>query len=699
MMAYLNDQYGYTEINIAVKKRFLVIFFLLLSLILHAKNISSSDLPEMYRKWLEEEVVYIITKTEKAVFLKLETDRERDMFIGAFWRQRDPTSGTPENENKREHYRRFNYANQHFRPGGWRSDMGRVYIILGEPRNIHRHASYTKVYPIEIWFYQQAPRGGLPPNFNVVFFEKRGAGEYVLYSPLNDGPQSLLTSYQGHPYDYLEAYEILNDYNSFLAQVSISLIPGEDTTPAQPSMVSDMLLQRIDRVPMLEVEDIYAEKFLKFKDIVEVEYSANYIGNDNLVQVITDDARTSFVNYFIGLNRLSINQYEDRYYADIEINGMVTTQSGEVVYQFEKNYPLRMDLEQFEKIRDSSFAVYDTFPLIPGDYKFSLLLKNKSSKEFTSFEKEISIIQETDGLFMTPLLLAYDLKPQNTSSSIIPFRIKEGQLICHPGNIFTRNDILYVSFQLHGLNDSLQESGKIVFTFYKIFPSEEEFLNVIKRAADFAEEKGNILQEFALRDFPTSDYKLVVTLYDQNEQPVLTDSQFISISLQAQIARPQIFSKVASTANEALVPYITGIQFLNKGEVREGCRLLELAYYRNPTVIDFAVGLSRAYILSKQYGKVEAVLSPFHEGENPQFEVLFLLAESKKNLNQYDEAINLYRDIIIKFGLRIDILNSLGYCYYQVGNKAEARAAWEKSIEINPEQPNIKKMLDSIKKE
>ena len=66
---------------------------------------------------------------------------------------------------------------------------------------------------------------------------------------------------------------------------------------------------------------------------------------------------------------------------------------------------------------------------------------------------------------------------------------------------------------------------------------------------------------------------------------------------------------------------------------------------------------------------------------------------------QYDEAIKLYMDIIIKFGLRIDILNSLGFCYHQIGNMAEARTAWEKSIEINSEQPDIKKMLDSIKKE
>ena len=697
-MSHLNDQQSYTQIYMTMTKRFLIIFFSLFLLTLHAKNKSPSDLPEMYRKWLEEEVVYIITKTEKAVFLKLESDRERNMFIEAFWKQRDPTPGSPENENKTEHYRRFNYANQHFRPGGWRSDMGKVYIILGEPLYIQRHTSYTKVYPMEIWSYQQAPRGGLPPNFNVVFYDKRGAGEYVLYSPLNDGPQSLLIAYQENPYDYLKAYEILNDYNSFLAQVSISLIPGEDTTPSQPSMVSDMLLQRIDRVPKLEVEDIYAEKFLKFRDIVEVEYTANYMGNDHLVQVITDDTRTSFVSYFIGLKRLSVNQHEDQFYTDIEINGMVTTQSGEIVYQFEKNYPLRMDLEQFEKIRNSSFAIYDTFPLIPGDYKFSLLLKNKTSKEFTSFEKDIAIIQETYSLSMTPFLLAYDLKPQNVSSSIIPFRIKEGQLICHPGNTFTKDDNLYVSFQLHGLNNSLQESGKIAFTFYKIIPREEEFLNVTRRVADFAEERGNVLQEFALRDFPTSNYKLVVTLYDKNDQPVLTDSRFLSVSHQAKIARPQIFSKVTSTANEAMVPYITGMQFLNKGDVGEGTRLLEYAYRRNPAVIDFAVGLSRAYILSKQYEKVGAVLAPFSETENPQFEVLFFLAEAKKNLSQYDEAITLYRDIIIKFGLRIDILNSLGYCYYQAGDETEARTAWEKSMEINPEQPDIQKMLDSIKK-
>jgi len=72
----------------------------------------AADLPERYRQWLEEEVVYIITPKEREVFLKLQTDRERDIFIEAFWKQRDPNPSSPQNEFRDEHYRRLNYANQ-----------------------------------------------------------------------------------------------------------------------------------------------------------------------------------------------------------------------------------------------------------------------------------------------------------------------------------------------------------------------------------------------------------------------------------------------------------------------------------------------------------------------------------------------------------------------------------------------------------
>ncbi|MDH5385505.1 MAG: GWxTD domain-containing protein, partial [Candidatus Aminicenantes bacterium] len=88
------------------------------------KKEKTDNLPPAYEKWLNEEVVYIITPREKEVFLKLQTDRERDLFIEAFWSQRDILHSTPKGESKKEHYRRLNYVDHFFGRGtpkpGWR---------------------------------------------------------------------------------------------------------------------------------------------------------------------------------------------------------------------------------------------------------------------------------------------------------------------------------------------------------------------------------------------------------------------------------------------------------------------------------------------------------------------------------------------------------------------------------------------------
>src|SRR4030065_1386424 len=114
--------------------------------LLPAQPKSNPKMPESYRLWLDEEVVYIITSKERDVFRKLETDKERDIFIEAFWKHRDPTPGTPRNELKEEHFRRLSYAKEYYGRGtprpGWMTDRGRIYIILGPPQNI---ATFDKI--------------------------------------------------------------------------------------------------------------------------------------------------------------------------------------------------------------------------------------------------------------------------------------------------------------------------------------------------------------------------------------------------------------------------------------------------------------------------------------------------------------------------------------------------------------------------
>ena len=123
----------------------------------------------VYKKWLDEDVRWIITDEELSAFKKLQNNAERDTFIEGFWQRRDPTPDTAENEYKEEHYRRIAYANEHFAAGmpGWRTDRGRIYVMYGPPTSIDSHpmggpyqrpaeegGGSTETFPFEVWRYR-----------------------------------------------------------------------------------------------------------------------------------------------------------------------------------------------------------------------------------------------------------------------------------------------------------------------------------------------------------------------------------------------------------------------------------------------------------------------------------------------------------------------------------------------------------------
>src|SRR6266849_5831061 len=109
------------------------------------------ELETPYKKWLSEDVGYIITDEERQAFKRMSTDDERQNFIEGFWLRRDPTPDTAENEFKEEHYRRIAYANERYASGipGWKTDRGRIYITFGPPAEIESHpsgGSYERPY-------------------------------------------------------------------------------------------------------------------------------------------------------------------------------------------------------------------------------------------------------------------------------------------------------------------------------------------------------------------------------------------------------------------------------------------------------------------------------------------------------------------------------------------------------------------------
>jgi GWxTD domain-containing protein len=120
-------------------------------------------------------LTYIASGSQVDAFAKA-SETERKKIWEEFWRDKDPTPGTPRNEYLEEHLRRFRHANEHFGvpiTPGWKTDRGRIYILYGEPDEIESYPFEMGKKPTEIWTYYQKGR-------RFVFTDETGFGDYVL---------------------------------------------------------------------------------------------------------------------------------------------------------------------------------------------------------------------------------------------------------------------------------------------------------------------------------------------------------------------------------------------------------------------------------------------------------------------------------------------------------------------------------------
>jgi GWxTD domain-containing protein len=128
-----------------------------------------------------DQLRYIAKGNELDSIKSAPTLQEKQKLFRDFWKRRDPTPGTEENELMVEYYDRVAYANKHFSHfvDGWKTDMGMVYIILGPPSSVDRHPFEYDSKPYEIWYYYER-------NRRFVFVDDTGFGDYRLTGPVGD---------------------------------------------------------------------------------------------------------------------------------------------------------------------------------------------------------------------------------------------------------------------------------------------------------------------------------------------------------------------------------------------------------------------------------------------------------------------------------------------------------------------------------
>ncbi|RPI97745.1 MAG: GWxTD domain-containing protein, partial [Candidatus Aminicenantes bacterium] len=635
---------------------------------------SARDLPDRYRAWLQEEVVYIITPKEREVFLRLGTDRERERFIEAFWKQRDPDPDTPDNEARQEHYRRIAYANDKLgrdTPGaGWRTPMGRIYIMLGEPKTIERFENTTELRPTVIWFYEGLSDLGLPSAFNVVFYKRDGVGDWVLYSPVSHGPQSLLVNSYGDPIDHYAAFQEILAIEPEVAGISLSLIPMESTLALSPSIASEVLLQsKIPAVPWEKVKDAYAEKFFKYKDSVGVEYTANYIESDFAVHVFRDASGVSFVHYIIEPKRLALERSGGRFHTTLQVNLIVSDLEGRPVHQGERSIPVDFSAEQVARIKDKLFSFQDLFPLIEGTYDLSVLVKNVLSKEFASAEARVTVTAPA-GPEIGPLVLANKVVENSSyQGTSKPYLFGRTQLVPSPRGDFARADVLTLYFQALGVGPELRRTGRLRLRI------SDDAKTVSETTRPLADIPGlpDVLESIPLAALPPALYTLEAALVDGAGTAAASRQAGFYVSLAEVLPRPFVVSFPLPPAGDPAYDNILGNQYLNRKDLAGAGRRLEKAFRAAPSSPKFTQDYCKWLLAAGRFADLRRIAEPLLK-EKDRHEFSGLLGQSAQAMGDCGAALAFYQDYLGHYGANINVMNSIGDCYLKLGRNAEALA-------------------------
>lgn len=121
---------------------------------------------------------YILTSDERKELKKLKQSDKENFFKKA-WARRDPKPDTKVNELMDEYYGRVSFTEENFSrgtSGGWRSDMGMIFILFGKPDDIQRYTSMQSNYSYETWYYFSIGQ-------EFAFVDDYGFGDYRLRYP------------------------------------------------------------------------------------------------------------------------------------------------------------------------------------------------------------------------------------------------------------------------------------------------------------------------------------------------------------------------------------------------------------------------------------------------------------------------------------------------------------------------------------
>jgi GWxTD domain-containing protein len=372
------------------------------------------ELGSTYKKWLNEDVRWIITPEELSAFKQLSNDEERDQFIEQFWLRRDPTPDTEENEFKEEHYRRIAYANEHFPAGkpGWMTDRGRIYIVFGPPDEIEAHPSggqynrpieegggETSTYPFETWRYRYLEGlGSHGQEVMIEFVDTCMCGDYHMTIDPNEKDALLHVPNAGLTMAEQMGTANKADRIAGITSTTGGPMSGMDTTKQFDKIETWALLNQAPKVKFKDLEEVVSHKINVNLMPFDIRTDFVKVTGDTVLVPVTIQVKNKDITFVSkdGIQRGTVN-----------IFGRVTGLTGKVAQTFEDTVQKDVPNELLEKTQEQASLYWKAIPLRPGRYRFDVVVKDVNGDRVGTWSHGVVVPEyNEDKLASSSLILA-----------------------------------------------------------------------------------------------------------------------------------------------------------------------------------------------------------------------------------------------------------------------------------------------------
>jgi len=539
-------------------------------------NQLKKELDSPYKKWLDEDVIYIISPEERHSFLHLATNEEREQFIEAFWQRRNPDPDSPENTFKEEHYRRIAYANEHFASGipGWKTDRGKIYIMWGPADEVDSHPTggnwdrpsdqgggSTTTYPWETWRYRHLDGEGLGENVELEFVDPTSTGEYHL--TIDPSEKDALLRVPGAGLTMAESMGLADKSQRFSNTDGTNVAwnePGGNGPNAQNNEFSRLELEAaIFRPPPVKFKDLEAISTSRLvRDQVKFDYRFDFLR-------ITSDTVLVPVTVQIPVKQLNFLQKDGVDSASLNVFARITTLSGRIVQTFEDTLRADFPADLLAKSVNTSRIYQKTVPLSPGLYRLDIVVKDVNSGNVGVVNTRLAVPRfQDDELSTSSLILADDIRSVSTQDiGLGQFVIGDVKVRPRMDGTFAANDSIGIFLQVYNLKVDDKTHKADTSVEYRVTRDKDSKPTLtFDVPADKVPQHGEemtIENRITLASLPPGKYQLAVAVTDNLAKQTITPTADFTVkptpaakgAAAAPAAAPQAPASAPAPAPEA----------------------------------------------------------------------------------------------------------------------------------------------------